>query len=227
VARSFARALIEAQEAERRRIARDLHDVVGQMLTAVKLSLEATRERQSDFAWPDVADAIAMVDRALDQVRAFALDLRPAILDDLGLVAAVRWLLSRQARDVGYRATLIADRLVPPKPTEVESACFRVAQEALTNVARHARATQVDITISDVGGELALEVEDNGTGFDVRRAIDAARHGANLGLIGMQERVELVGGRFQIASAPGQGTLVRARFPVTGAGGDPGSLSAP
>jgi signal transduction histidine kinase len=208
------RALVTAHEQERRRIARDLHDVVGQALTVVKLNLESLRRETSGRPTDaDLRRSIAVVDQAMRDVRDVAIDLRPAILDDLGLVAALRWYLSRQGRLVGYRTNFAADSIPLGLDDEVESACFRALQEALTNVARHARATRVGVELRQTTDEIVLVVVDNGVGFDVLRSRRRATKRPTLGLAGMSERVCTIGGSIEITSAPGRGTRICARFP--------------
>ena len=134
------------------------------------------------------------------------------MLDDIGLVAALRWCLNRQSQRAGFAVQFHAD---PPDTTtssEIATACFRVAQESLTNVARHAQATSVRVEIRQQATELELIVTDNGIGFDVTAARARAAAGASIGLLGMTERVELIGGKLEIISVPSEGTTVRARF---------------
>lgn len=208
------RGLVAAQEQERRRIARDLHDVIGQALTAVKLNLEALRRDPSArLTDADLRRSIAVIDGAMREVRDVAIDLRPAILDDLGLVAALRWYLSRQGRLVGYRTSFGADHIPLGLSDEVASACFRAVQEALTNVARHARATRVRVELRRMHDTLVLMVEDDGAGFDVLRSGRRAGKRPTLGLTGMAERVSTIGGSLEITSGPGRGTRICARFP--------------
>jgi signal transduction histidine kinase len=208
------RALVAAQEQERRRIARDLHDVIGQALTAVKLNLETLRR---DFAGQridaDLRRSIDIVDEAMRDIRDVAIDLRPAILDDLGLVAAARWYLSRQGRLANYRTSFVADPIPFDLDDEVESACFRVLQEALTNVARHARATRVRVKLRRTPGDILLVVEDDGVGFEVLRTRRRQGRRPTLGLTGMSERACSIGGSIDISSTPGVGTRIRASFP--------------
>jgi signal transduction histidine kinase len=212
-AESTIRALVAAHEQERRRIARDLHDVIGQALTAVKLNLESLRrETSSRQADAELRRSIAVVDQAMREIRDVAIDLRPAILDDLGLVAAVRWYVSRQGRLVGYRTSFAADPIPLGQDDELESACFRVVQEALTNVARHAQATRVRVELRRTPESIVLTVEDDGVGFDVLRARRRAGRRPTLGLTGMAERASMVGGSLEITSAPGRGTRIRATF---------------
>jgi len=210
---ALSRRLLEAQEAERRLLALELHDNFGQSLTAIRMNLQA-HGASSQY----LAESIAMVDQAIEQVRTLALDLRPPILDDLGLVAALRWLVNRQPRRAGiewaFRASASDERL----PAAIEICCFRVAQEALTNVARHAGARQVSVELRFDDIKVELVVRDDGNGFDVRVARELAAHGASLGLLSMEERVSLAGGTMEIASAPGHGTTIRAHFPLPAKG---------
>ena len=217
------RAMILAQERERRRVSRDLHDVVGQALTAVRLSLEGLRRDHAADAGAvgltDVAllSTINVVDQAMHDVREIAIDLRPAVLDDLGLVAAARWYLARQARAVGYRHSFWTNGIVRGVGEELETACFRSLQEALTNVARHARAASVHVELRQTSRSVTMVVVDDGVGFDVTRTRrQAARRGA-LGLVGLAERVSLAGGTLSLTSELGQGTRICAVFPRPGA----------
>ena len=151
----------------------------------------------------------------MQAVRSLSLELRPSVLDDLGLAAALRWYADRQSRRAGFRVRvqtrLPAERL----RFELETACFRVVQEALTNVARHAGATLVEVDVRAQDGRLELTVRDDGGGFDVTGIWrGAAAHGC-IGLDGMEERVRLLGGQFTIESHPGHGTTVQARFPLS------------
>jgi PAS domain S-box-containing protein len=211
--RVLARRLLTVQEEERHRLAVELHDELGQVLTAVKINLESLeRVGGAGPAPAHLRDAIASVDQAMERVRDIALDLRPSVLDDLGLSAALRWYVDRFARATRVQAHLAIDA-VPHLEPELETACFRVAQEALTNVARHARARHVWLGLRLEDG-LELRVRDDGSGFDPGAARERAIGGASMGLLGMQERVALVGGEYELRSAPGQGTEVRACFPV-------------
>ena len=212
--KALSHRLLTAQEEERRRLAVELHDELGQVLTAVKINLASLQRLPAAApASAHLQDTIASVDQAMEKVRDLALDLRPSVLDDLGLPAALRWYADRFARAAHVDAHLSIDA-VPHLEADLETVCFRMAQEALTNVARHARARHVwvDLHLLPVG--LELRVRDDGSGFDTAAARDQAVGGASMGLLGMQERVELVGGQFELRSAPGGGTEVRARFAV-------------
>jgi signal transduction histidine kinase len=226
----LSRQLLQAQETERRRIARELHDEIGQVLTAVKINLQALQRAAAPAApHPGLQESMAIVDRAVQQVRNLSLDLRPSLLDDLGLVAALRWYVDRQSARAGYHGQLIADPPDLTVPPDVATTCFRVAQEALTNVVRHARAKRVRVELRREDGALQLVVRDDGIGFDVAGASRRAARGASLGLLGMQERVQLVGGQMELESAPGHGTEVRVSLPLAAAAAPApleGSLSA-
>ncbi len=206
---ALSRRLIEAQEAERRAVARELHDDFGQVLTALKLNLQARGHGD--------AESIALVDGAIARMRELAQDLRPPLLDELGLEASLRWYVEREAKRAGLASRLALAPLAQRPPAAVETTCFRVAQEALTNVIRHAQAHVVDVELSAANGTLQLVVHDDGRGFDVSAARKRAAHGGSQGLLSMQERVALAGGDLDIDSVPGQGTTVRARLPLTAA----------
>jgi PAS domain S-box-containing protein len=215
--RLLSNRLLATQEIERRHIARELHDEIGQTLTALKFNLHAIRQRSTaSQVGTQLAESDELVDRLLQQVRNLSFDLRPSMLDELGLVAALRWYLDRQAKRTGLVVRLVADPLEIPLPADVETACFRVAQESLTNVVRHAAAKEVRVEVRIRARELVLRVRDDGVGFDVHAARARASRGASFGLLGMQERVQLSGGRFEIRSAMGRGTEIVSCFPLGG-----------
>jgi PAS domain S-box-containing protein len=213
--RALSRRLLTAQEEERRRLAVELHDELGQVLTAVKINLESLAQAKTPAGtFATMAATIQSVDEALLSVRDLALDLRPSVLDDLGLAAAIRWYVDRFARGGPVETHLSID-LLPALEPELATACFRVAQEALTNVDRHARAHHTWIDLHVLDGALELSVRDDGIGFEVSAARARAMGGASVGLLGMQERVSLVDGEFEVRRVPAGGTEVRARFPLT------------
>jgi PAS domain S-box-containing protein len=214
--RILSMRLLEAQEAERRAIAHELHDEIGQALTAVSLDLQALQSRSTEVSRPLVDSALDLTRRVMAQVRELSLDLRPSLLDDLGLAAAIRWSLERHEQRLGWAIELRGDLGDTRVPGPIETACFRVAQEALTNVAKHAGANAVCVEVRCQDGELLLSVRDDGQGFDVDEGRARAVAGSSIGLLGMEERVTSVGGRFAVESHRGVGTTVRARFPVTG-----------
>jgi PAS domain S-box-containing protein len=211
----LSRRLLDAQEGERRRIAQELHDEIGQALTAVRANLEAAQRTNPPPAAADrLQDSIGIIDGMIRQVRELSLDLRPSLLDDLGLVAALRWHLDRVAQRAGLTAQFVAS---PPEMRlrgDIETVCFRVAQEALTNIARHANARRVGVELRQQNGHLTLTVTDDGRGFDIRQAEHSASLGESFGLLGMRERVQLAGGELEVESVPARGTAIRAVFPL-------------
>ncbi len=213
--RTLSRQLLRAQEEERCRIARELHDEIGQSLTAIRINLQRAMMGSDPGSTSSyLRESDGLIDRVLQQVRHISLDLRPSMLDELGLVASMRSHLDRTARLAGFVGRFAAD---PPEihlPAEIEIECFRIAQEALTNVVRHAQARQVEVSLSRHVGRLDLVVHDDGTGFDVAAARQHAAHGGSLGLLGMQERAALLGGRITIEAKPGLGTRVHLRVPL-------------
>jgi signal transduction histidine kinase len=220
---ALSRRLVEAQENERRHIARELHDEVGQALTTVIINLQAVQRlldapRAERDEAPDplayLEESLQTVRRTLQQVRDMSLDLRPSLLDDLGLVPALRWYADRQAQRAGFAVHFGADLPEMRLPVDVETTCFRVVQEALTNVVRHAQAQRVSIQLRQGQESLDLNILDDGRGFDVERALQRAAGGGSLGLLGMQERVHFAGGEMDIQSAPGHGTEIRVSLPA-------------
>ena len=210
---AIGQRLLEAQEAERRSIARALHDELGQVLTAVRMTLEAARRGRGNVRGKHLDEALHLIEQGIAQLRAVSVGLWPTILDDLGLPAALRWLAQRDGRPEGL-AIVVAAEEIGRLPSLIEVACFRVVQEALTNALRHASARTIEIRMRLDGDAVVIEVRDDGVGFDIRTAWQRASAGESLGLASMRERIALVGGRFDLESAPGQGTSVRARVPV-------------
>jgi signal transduction histidine kinase len=211
----LSRRLVESQETERRHIARELHDEVGQTLTVAEMNLQSLmRSSRASPLTRRLKDSLQAVERVLAQVRDLSLNLRPSMLDDLGLESALKWYINRQAALSGLRSEFQSDALEDRLDPVIETACFRVAQEALTNVVRHARASAVNVTLRKQDGHLHLLVRDDGVGFDVEALRQKAAQGASLGLLSMEERTTLVDGRFELKSTPGQGAEVHAFFPL-------------
>jgi len=212
--RSLASQVIRAQEEERKRVSRELHDDTAQILFAQLLRVTALKGSPN----PEVRATAAALEEttveALEGVRRLALELRPPALDDLGLTAALADLAQRfgeqLAVPVGFQARGLRGRL----PADVELVLYRVAQEALTNVAKHGQASAVSVDLDRAAGDVTLAVRDNGCGFDLNAATKKADGAAGLGLFGMAERVSLVGGRVTIWSTPGRGTEVFAYIPL-------------
>src|SRR5947207_10876677 len=214
--RALSRRLLEVQEEERGRLARDLHDDIGQALTALKIQLESLQRAAEPALRARIAEGVDTVQHTLERVRQLSLSLRPPQLDDLGLAAALRSHLDRQASVAGLAAHFDAAQAPQDIETETETACFRVAQEAINNVLRHANARTVWVRLSMAGERLSLSVRDDGRGFDVEVVRRRGASGASLGLIGMEERVALAEGSFELHASPGQGTTVLAPFPLRG-----------
>lgn len=210
--RALSRRLLKTQERERAWLARELHDQLGQSLTYVALSLAATEGGPSGPR-PHILESLRVIDQMLDQVRTLAFELRPSMLDDLGMVEALRRLVARHAERTGIFATFTATPADLRAPAEIETATFRITQEALINVARHARAKHVEVMLAMEGDAVELVVRDDGIGFEVDEQLRTG-----LGLVGMSERASLAGGRLDIEATRYSGTCLRARFPVPQAG---------
>jgi len=199
---------VRVQEEERRRFARELHDEVGQGLSRLLLDIGSLC-RPAGPAEPEagLADLRTQAERTLEAARRIALALRPSMLDDLGLVAALEW----QAREVGNRTGLHvkveAEESAGDLPDAHRTCIYRIAQEALENCVRHARARRVTVGLQRVSSSVSLQVRDDGGGFQTARS-------RGLGLLGMKERVEQLGGRLLVSSEPGRGTCITAELPV-------------
>jgi signal transduction histidine kinase len=194
-----------AREEEAKRVAREIHDELGQTLTAIKIELSSlvhdlptARKRQS-------ADIVELVDGAIQSVRRICTDLRPSILDDLGFVAALEWAVGEFEARTRTRCRLDLPRDEIAINQECTTALFRIFQETLANVARHANATEVSVRLTKEDGNLALEVHDNGTGISEERLSGRG----SLGILGMRERAQLIGAEFTITGGAGKGTTVR------------------
>ncbi|MBV5299203.1 MAG: response regulator [Rhodoferax sp.] len=211
--KALSRRVLEAQELERRRVAIELHDELGQSLTAIKINLQLS-ERFKDQSPVDLnQENIRIVEDALQQVRRLATALRPSMLDDLGLSPALNWIAQQTAQRGGFLVNFHDERMQARLAAEIEIVCFRIVQEALTNVTRHAQPSEVNISLSRDGLDLLLSVQDDGLGFDLPTMRERAVAGGSLGVLGMQERATLVGGQLDIDSAPGHGTTVLFRCP--------------
>jgi two-component system sensor histidine kinase UhpB len=210
--RSLSRRLFHIQEEERRHLARELHDEIGQALTAAKINLQSVRANGDGATSARLQETSAILDRLLGQVRQISLDLRPSMLDDLGLVPALRALLDQQGRCASIETHFSGENIPEDFDPEIQTTCFRIAQEAITNTVRHAHATQIDVELRSEKGDLWLSIRDNGIGFDVE---SAQAKSVGLGLIGITERAALVGGRPRIISSRGEGTTIEVLLPLT------------
>jgi signal transduction histidine kinase len=211
---ALSRQLMHLQEQERQQLAHDLHDEVGQALTALKMNLQ-TMQRIADTSTVQnsLHDSFNILDTLLGRVRDLSLDLRPSLLDHLGLVPAIRWYANRQAERAGLQAQVDADSLPQDLPADMAVVCFRIVQEAVTNVLRHAKATQLDVVLRTTDSGFDLIVKDNGVGFRVSESMTEVEGRWAIGLVGMRERARALDGHIRIHSAPGRGTEVFAHIP--------------
>jgi two-component system sensor histidine kinase UhpB len=210
--RHSARVALAAQEGERLRVARELHDGIGQTLTAVTLRAERAADGPPGAMSGELVGIADSVRESLEDIRRIARELRPEALDDLGLGNALIALAERLARDSGIRVDRRLDPELPRLPEELELVVYRVAQEALTNVVRHAHAAHASLTVEATGARLIVEVRDDGRGIAA-----AAAGGSSTGIPGMRERALLVGAALTIDAPPGGGTRVRLDVPLEGA----------
>jgi signal transduction histidine kinase len=206
--------LVRAQEEERRTIARELHDEVGQVLMAIRVELALAEKRLNPVASADVLrDAQSITERAVHTVRDLSHILHPALLDDLGLAAALEWYLEPFGRRHGIRVTLRHNGMQVRLRPEVEIAAYRIVQEALTNVAKHAHASSCTVTLERGDQSLRIIIQDDGAGFDPATVETPGAH-RGLGLLGLRERVWQLLGTIQVDSAPGRGTMITVEIPI-------------
>jgi PAS domain S-box-containing protein len=204
---------IEVQEFERRHLARELHDEIGQLLSTISIDLRSARKVCGQAA-PRLDESIQVVEQAMEQVRELMLDLRPPMLDDLGLIATLRSYADRQTHRAGILLHFVSETTGVRLPVNHATACYRVVQEALTNVVRHARAHEAWIEFRENGTNIRLKLRDDGIGFNPSLIPLGAPDKASFGVIGMRERVELLGGTIQIHSQPGHGTAIDIDLPL-------------
>ncbi|MEJ5247311.1 HAMP domain-containing sensor histidine kinase [Caldilinea sp.] len=210
--RQLSHQILQAQEEERRRLAHELHDEAAQSLTSLLVHIRLLERAQNPAeAQRHIQELRELTARALEDVRRVALDLRPKILDDLGLAAALEWRVDELNKAHGLQASITIEGMERRLPREMELVFYRIAQEALSNVCRHAQAKKVAVSLHSDGRRCILEVVDDGVGFDASR-LDG-RKGDGLGLIGMRERIAMIGGSLEIASRPGAGTRIKAQAP--------------
>jgi signal transduction histidine kinase len=213
--RHLSHQVLSAQEEERKEISRELHDEIVQTLTGINVQL-ASLKIESGVSKKSFSKHITytqrLVEKSVDIVHQFARDLRPTLLDDLGLIPALhaymKGFTKRTGLQVGFSTFAGVEQLSNDKRTVL----YRVAQAALINIAQHAHASAVSVSIKDLNQSVLMEIKDDGKSFDVDHVLDSRRN-KRLGLIGMRERVEMVGGTFHVDSAPGRGTTVSARLP--------------
>jgi signal transduction histidine kinase len=217
--RQLSRQILSAQEDERKRISRELHDVIAQTLTGINIRLAALNKAaalNTKHLDRKITSAQRLVEKSVAIVHRFALELRPAVLDDLGLIPALHSFMKNFFTETGVRTRLTAFAGVEKVDIARRTVLFRVAQEALANVAKHAQASHVEVSIQKMPDGICLKIADDGKSFQVQKALLPPGN-KRLGLLGMRERLEMVGGRFAIESAPGTGTTVTATIPLANA----------
>ncbi len=224
--RHLSRQLLFAQEEERRRISRELHDVIGQTLTGINVrlaSLKADSATSTKQLHEQIASTRQLVEQSVALVHRFAQDLRPALLDDLGLIPALHAFMKNFMRETKVRASLKVFAGIENTSGAVRTMLYRVAQEALTNIARHAQATHAEVCIEALDGSIRMTITDDGQGFQVEGK-DGTRLRNRLGLLGMRERVEMLGGTFAVESSPGHATTICVELPPAAAAPPPAPL---
>jgi PAS domain S-box-containing protein len=214
--RALSQEVLRVQEDERKRISRDLHDEVGQALTAIQMNLEILKKRPSEDNTPipkRMADTQDLVARTIETVHRFCRDLRPAMLDDLGLVPTLKWYTKSFAERTGIRVILRASRSVEKLDHDGKTLVYRVLQESLTNVWKHAGAQEAEVAIRAFHDGISLEIRNDGKAFEVERYVRTHSQGEGLGLLGMKERVRQANGEFTVESVIGKGTTIRVKIP--------------
>ncbi len=214
--RDLSRQILHAQEEERKRISRELHDVIAQALVGINVHVAALRKwgtEDADRFKREIDATQSLVEKSVEIVHQFSLELRPTVLDDLGLIPALQALMKNYMEETGVRVSLKVFAGIEQCGGPIRTALYRVIQESLTNVARHAKASQVQVSIHSDKDAIVMDIEDNGTGFEVTEGLSGK--GRNrLGLLGMRERIEMVGGTFELESGAARHTTIRVRIPL-------------
>lgn len=215
LAKSRASQILHAQEQERKRIARELHDETSQVLTSLLISLALLEESVTEpESRTRIADTRALAHQTLRAVRNLSIDLRPSALDDLGLLPALRWYIKEYQQKCGIEVELTVSGFKERLPAEMETALYRIVQESLTNTAKHAQATKVWVSMKQDGAQAQAHVRDNGLGFDAQTVLKTPWQDRGLGLAGMMERASLLNGSVQILSTPGAGATIDVTIPL-------------
>ena len=216
--RTLTTRLTEVQELERKQLARELHDELGQALTAISINLSAIEKEVNPEQWETISSRLEESQQltavALEQIREMSLNLRPPMLDDLGLVPTLRWYGKRFSERVGIEMVVNIATLENRLSPETETALYRVVQEGLTNVARHANASEVFLTVRQEPGQVCVVIADNGQGFDLEAKLRYSKIYDGAGLLGIRERITLLGGVFDIQTGFGEGTKLLISIPV-------------
>ncbi|HEX5397718.1 MAG TPA: sensor histidine kinase [Verrucomicrobiae bacterium] len=214
--RHLSHQLLSAQEDERKRISRELHDVIAQTLASINLRLASLKKEATlspKGMERSIARTQALVAHSVDIVHRFARELRPTALDDLGLIPALHTFMKNFTEQTGIRVSLSAFSAIKEVKGDKRNVLYRVAQEALTNIARHAQASRAEVKIQKLADAICMEIKDNGKGFPAER-VQQAKKNQQLGLLGMRERVQMVNGSFSVHSAVGKRTSIRVQIPL-------------
>jgi signal transduction histidine kinase len=213
--RVHSQTLIQAQEAERKAIAYELHDEIGQVMTAIQFNLQGISQSHDHVDVPARLDeSIELIAQLLKQVRELSVGLRPWMLDQLGIVPAVRWYIDKQAERGNFTVEFNAEQVTGRFPPIVEITVYRIIQEAITNILRHAQATSVVVSLTRTNETFVAKINDNGIGFDSTTIHGMPLHEHGFGMIGMSERISSLGGRMDITSSPGNGTAIFFELPL-------------
>ena len=214
--RDLSHAILNAQEEERKRISRELHDVIAQALVGINVHLEILVQGSAcapESLRKQIQKTQLLVKKALEIVHEFARNLRPTMLDDLGLIPTLQAYMKRFMEDTGIRVSLKAFAEIDQSTSAVRTVLYRIAQEALTNVAHHSKASNAEVVIKSLAGVIRMSITDNGEGFLVSRT-GLSKRKNQLGLIGMRERVEMIGGTLQVNSSSGGPTMIQVEIPA-------------
>ena len=214
--RKYLSQIIDAQENERRRISRELHDEIGQALYAIKFNLEMVDKDlppTTSVVRGRLGEAKSLSTQTLTVMRQLSMDLRPTMLDDLGLIPTLRWYIQNFSNRLGIGSNFESVGLEAKLSSEIETAFYRIVQEALNNIAKHAQADQVEISLVKRGSRIDASIRDNGKGFDLGKVLHPESPERSFGIVGIQERVSLLGGQMEIQSRPGFGTLISIEIP--------------
>ena len=214
--RQYLSQIIEAQENERKRISRELHDEIGQSLTAIKFSLDLIEKdlpQTASVVRERIGEAKSLSNQTLTSMRQLSMDLRPRMLDDLGLIPTLRWYVQNFSSRLNICSDFQAIGLEEKLPPQIETAFYRIVQEALNNIAKHARATRFEVRLERRDSIISAFIRDNGKGFDLEKVLHSESPERGLGIVGMQERVSLLGGHIDIRSKPNTGTEIEIEVP--------------
>lgn len=210
---SISKFLIKAQEEERKKIARELHDEVGQTLTAIKINLEILKRKLDPELLSHIDESISLIDKTIEQIRSISLNLRPSLLDNLGLISALKWYVEKERKRSNLNFDYIFNFDQEKLDKDLAITIFRIVQESITNIIRHAKAKNVFLEIKEEEGRIRIIIKDDGVGFDTENIWKELKEGKALGILGIKERVDLFNGNLEIKSKEGEGTEIKIELP--------------